>query len=407
MKKTRYIISSLLALGLIGEVHANEWWYVNTPTRLTAEVPDTIPCRLVVEQGLFLDCRVESLPSQETILYRTDQRSEILTKIESNNIIATHQGGGIYQDSISNSFVGQLPTGDEYWEDVNRSLIRITRDYYLHPDPSTNRAYAYRYGTGPMADSFEPPYIENDHDAFYQTHPSMRAQVEPTEVEPHALPPEHKFQVYLNGDGYIIETPDGERSEVSELRLHHHLPFVRPTEQNIVCRDIFCLDTADDFVVGLNHEEYIRRFNAADTDVNGHYSVNCNGTNPESCYVHGIGMVDIEEITEFLPIVEAGNGCDGLLCYNEERVQSSFRSQYVTGLNPQHFSASNSNTYDVWCPPREDLCHVTMQEEVIRVERDDLHEHIPVADNLRDCVMEFCYDINQNIIGLNPGPYFP
>ncbi|MDI4636695.1 MULTISPECIES: hypothetical protein [Halomonadaceae] len=325
-----------IAFGLSAEVHANEWWYIDTPTRLTAEAPDAVPCQIVSEGGLYLDCRVEGLPSQETVLYRTDQENGIFTKAEANNTIATHQGNGIYQES--GNFIGKLPTGTDYWGHINKSLIRITKDYYLHPEPETNRAFAYRYGTGPLADDFELPYIENDQDAFYNYSPNERAKAEvpKKDEEPYTPPPEGTYRVLSCYDTCRIELSENEVVEVDFYDLPDYIPLSQPGE-TMQCGGTFCRD-AEGHITALNRASFSYTQIAHKAEVkDGYYWVDCTPSLRNCALaVEKGGMITINkrDLPEHLPMVSDSYECEEALCYENGY---RFDDQRVVGLNPDFF----------------------------------------------------------------------
>lgn len=63
---------------------------------------------------------------------------------------------------------------------------------------------------------------------------------------------------------------------------------------------------------------------------------------------------------------------------------------------------SKNGTYDVWCNPVGDTCNITTTVGDLEVTRDKLPTYMAVAKGGLYCSLEFCYDNNNDIIGLNP-----
>lgn len=60
-------------------------------------------------------------------------------------------------------------------------------------------------------------------------------------------------------------------------------------------------------------------------------------------------------------------------------------------------------TYDIWCPPQEDTCiYTTLNEKSQRIYREDLPYVFPTIHGGTNCFREFCFDSQENVIGLNP-----
>lgn len=58
--------------------------------------------------------------------------------------------------------------------------------------------------------------------------------------------------------------------------------------------------------------------------------------------------------------------------------------------------------YDIWCNPKGDDCYFTTNTGGRKLSRARLRAHIPMADDTSNCVLEFCYNEQQSVIGLNP-----
>ncbi|WP_282397111.1 hypothetical protein [Pseudomonas sp. PS01298] len=61
-----------------------------------------------------------------------------------------------------------------------------------------------------------------------------------------------------------------------------------------------------------------------------------------------------------------------------------------------------SGTYDIWCDPQGDSCDLTIDGGSDMVSRDRLPVYVPIASDTGNCSMEFCYNSNQDVVGLNP-----
>jgi hypothetical protein len=57
-------------------------------------------------------------------------------------------------------------------------------------------------------------------------------------------------------------------------------------------------------------------------------------------------------------------------------------------------------TYQVWCNPQADVCDLGGKE----VTREQLTQYIPLM-HAENCALEFCYDNDMNVIGLNADYY--
>ncbi len=78
----------------------------------------------------------------------------------------------------------------------------------------------------------------------------------------------------------------------------------------------------------------------------------------------------------------------------------------VVAANDTTSQATGGQTFDLWCNPRGDFCNYTDADGVeYRLDRDELPNYIPIAEDTRDCNMEVCYDDNMDVIGLNPEYY--
>ncbi|MDM9586906.1 hypothetical protein [Pseudomonas asiatica] len=66
---------------------------------------------------------------------------------------------------------------------------------------------------------------------------------------------------------------------------------------------------------------------------------------------------------------------------------------------------TSKGTYDVWCDPQDDSCSITIDGGDDMVSRQRLPAYIPMASTTNNCTLEFCYNSNQDVIGLNPDYY--
>lgn len=96
---------------------------------------------------------------------------------------------------------------------------------------------------------------------------------------------------------------------------------------------------------------------------------------------------------------------------NDDGVVSAYRrgrgplaTQYPEPMiyNEFHYkkAVDQEISYQVWCNPKADVCDLGGKE----VTRDQLPQYIPIVftDN---CALEFCYDKDMNVMGLNPDYY--
>ncbi len=65
----------------------------------------------------------------------------------------------------------------------------------------------------------------------------------------------------------------------------------------------------------------------------------------------------------------------------------------------------NKKIYDIWCNPKGDDCFLTTNSGGRKLTRERLRAHIPMADQTVNCSLEFCYNDDQDVIGLNPEYY--
>jgi hypothetical protein len=65
-------------------------------------------------------------------------------------------------------------------------------------------------------------------------------------------------------------------------------------------------------------------------------------------------------------------------------------------------TATANGTYDIWCDPQSDSCDLTIDGGSDQVSRARLPVYVPMATIVDNCSMEFCYNSNQDVIGLNP-----
>lgn len=79
-------------------------------------------------------------------------------------------------------------------------------------------------------------------------------------------------------------------------------------------------------------------------------------------------------------------------------------TQYVVlSEQNQRRTTGATDTYNVYCSPQSDTCLYTDgQGQDYDIPRDELNTIIPYAENTQDCIRTFCYNANQDVIGLNP-----
>lgn len=65
-------------------------------------------------------------------------------------------------------------------------------------------------------------------------------------------------------------------------------------------------------------------------------------------------------------------------------------------------TATANGTYDIWCDPQSDSCDLTIDGGSDQVSRARLPVYVPMATKVDNCSMEFCYNSNEDVIGLNP-----
>lgn len=58
--------------------------------------------------------------------------------------------------------------------------------------------------------------------------------------------------------------------------------------------------------------------------------------------------------------------------------------------------------YDIWCNPKGDDCYFTTTTGGRKLSRERLRAHIQMADDVTNCALEFCYNAERLVIGLNP-----
>lgn len=71
-------------------------------------------------------------------------------------------------------------------------------------------------------------------------------------------------------------------------------------------------------------------------------------------------------------------------------------------LTFQYVNDHTAITYDVFCPPHEDRCNITVDGVDIEMWRDQLPKYIPIASASKGCYLEFCFNERLQVIGLNP-----
>jgi|AntDeeMinimDraft_5_1070356.scaffolds.fasta_scaffold17255_3 hypothetical protein len=62
-------------------------------------------------------------------------------------------------------------------------------------------------------------------------------------------------------------------------------------------------------------------------------------------------------------------------------------------------------THEVVCPAFSDWCVYMKDGEALKLRREDLPEYIPIIYPLYTCHIEFCVNVDMEVIGLNPN-YF-
>ena len=71
-------------------------------------------------------------------------------------------------------------------------------------------------------------------------------------------------------------------------------------------------------------------------------------------------------------------------------------------LGPSEVQVSKK-VYQIWCDPEGDNCYLTTTASGIRkLARERLRAHIPMAEQSDYCSLEFCYNVTDDVIGLNP-----
>lgn len=89
------------------------------------------------------------------------------------------------------------------------------------------------------------------------------------------------------------------------------------------------------------------------------------------------------------------NGTGPLFGGSAETVATAPKS---TGLKA---AITANGTYEVWCNPVGDSCKVTTTKGSAEVDRSKLVAYLPMATNSSYCSLEFCYNDNDDVIGLN------
>ncbi|XKH61033.1 hypothetical protein LG290_04535 [Halomonas sediminis] len=243
-KNSLKTIIAIVSFGVVADIHASDWQYVDTPLRLTAKYPDEVPCRIYYESNSKrMTCSVPDLSGAENLKIRDIKTGRVTVRKDPNHMSIICSTDGMCQDMNTDQFLGHIKQGTV--TAANGAFFHLTKGYYLH-QMEGDHVKAHRFMTGPMANDFNfHDVIENDHDAYWNIPVSQRAIYQEPKL------PEDHYSVLKNGNDYSVIFPDGDRVDGLALNeLHHYIPFTQADGGFCPSGAIMCLNR-DGFVYGL------------------------------------------------------------------------------------------------------------------------------------------------------------
>jgi len=264
MKTFIYIVLSFLFFGITAEAHA-DWWYKETPSFLSDQYPDTLSCRtdgLNHSGKLSVLCYPKGIAATEQVLVKTTDGK---VQVESHDTVAiANCSQGLCVDTRYGDYMGKLDLSrlpDASRKILGLDFIKVFSGYYLHLNDD-DIIVAYRVGTGPLADDFPIPLIEDDAGAFYH---DLAGVEETTESAITVSAPQgssmsggqtdETYDLWCDprGDYCYYTTDDGTGYELTREELTTYIPIAQDTSD---CDMEVCYD-ADMNVIGLNPQYHL------------------------------------------------------------------------------------------------------------------------------------------------------
>lgn len=247
MKHFLTVMFAMFTFGAIADAHA-QWWYYETPPFYSAEYPSDVKCRYDVEasdkyNGVndIYDCYPQNLTASRGQVLLTDDTGQIYTK----TVALTRKVGceqGLCTPSGQDTFLGKLTPSSYTRSSVYGVTLQVMQEYYIHNHPETGEVYAYRNGTGPLADAFQLVHVDNDQGAFY--HSAVEAPSTPIAQT------DGVYDLWCNPRGDFCDYTDGQGIDyrLGRDELLNHIPIASDTSD---CYMEVCHNANMD-VVGLN-----------------------------------------------------------------------------------------------------------------------------------------------------------
>lgn len=260
MKKFFLMLFAMVAFGGMADAHA-DWWYYETPSFYTAEFPNEMGCYMEVGpqylgQKLLVRCRPKEMDSiTERVTIKEDGGQIYVETIQ--RITHADCTGGTCVDTTTGEYLGKLdyPADSDVWKGLHMDQIQLLRGFYLNRDPDTGYVRIYRKGTGPLADTFQVPLIENDADAFYRHTEGMEPVSNTTSQETTNI--QKTYTLWCNPRGDFCDYTDDEGIDYRLRReeLPEYIPIATDTSD---CYMEVCHNT-DMEVIGLNPNYHLFR----------------------------------------------------------------------------------------------------------------------------------------------------
>lgn len=234
-----------VAFGLIGEAHAS-WYYLKTPEFMSDKYPNAYPCTPGdgYNGKVTVDCSLSDMPDTITVITKSDYgvRSKKITTFDN-----VHCLDGICATTQEKVYSGMFSVPDGMRRNIRLRYIPLTIGYYIHRHPENNHIWAWRYGTGPLAEEFPIPYIEHDQGAYYLNVANYQDTVSTSGHQ--------TYDLWCDPRGDLCSFTDDEGVEykLSREYLPQHIPLAEDTSD---CLQEVCYDDNMD-VIGLNPDYHL------------------------------------------------------------------------------------------------------------------------------------------------------
>lgn len=266
MKHFCYMVLFYLVFGITAEAHAG-WWYKETPSYLSTQYANEITCRAGAADlsgALSIHCYPEGISAKEQVVIVTDEGRTVVEYFDTVAIADCSQGACV--DIQSGDYLGKIDLSridPDYRRHFGLDFIKVFSGYYIHMNPDGNIT-AYRVGTGPLAEDFLIPMIENDEDAFYHdlipagsvlhNAPTITAPQGPSMTGGYN---DGTYDLWCDprGDYCHYTADDGSEYKLTRDELLDYIPLAVDTSD---CMMEVCYDT-DMEVIGLNPDYHLFR----------------------------------------------------------------------------------------------------------------------------------------------------